>query len=157
MKRNSMLLANFVLGTSLSILGCGGSSQKTTVEHKVGEAFLSDKLSLSIDSINRNLPKSPEDTVPGKEDIGAHITVINKAKYSLSFKMENLVLCDGKGIKYAGFPQGGRGSLLSTGRYLAMGDKITGTLIYTVPSGSSALRLVYESDKEKDKIHVIEL
>jgi hypothetical protein len=157
MKRNSLLQMIFFLAGSLFILGCGGSGQKTTVEHKVGEAFLSDKLSLSIDSVTRNLPKSPEDTNSQEEDIGIHITVINKAKYSLSFKMENLVLRDAKNKKYSGYPQGGPGSMLSTSRHLAMGDRITGTLIYTIPSGSTGLRLVYESDKEKDKIHVIKL
>jgi len=157
MKRNSLLQMTFFLAGSLFILGCGGSGQKTTVEHKVGEAFLSDKLSLSIDSVTRNLPRSPDNTAAGKEDIGVHITVINKAKYSLSFKMENLVLRDAKNKKYSGYPQGGPGSMLSTGRHLAMGDKITGTLIFSIPSGSSGLRMVYESDKEKDKIHVVKL
>lgn len=157
MKKNKLIPAVFFLVVNLFIFGCGGPAHKETVQHKVGEAFMSDKLSLSIDSVMRNLPISADEMAVGKEDLGVHITIINKAKYSLSFKMENLVLKDAKGKNYAGYPQGGPGNMLSTGRHLAMGDRITGTLVYRIPLGSSGLRLVYESDKEKDKIHVINL
>lgn len=124
--------------------GCG--SKWSVSEHKVGEKITVEKLSLTVDQVSRNIPG---ETDTQTETLGVHLTVINEAKYPISFKIEELVLQDAQGKTYQGYPQGGPGSLLSTGRYLAMGDRVNGILIFNVPKGVKGLVLRYEFQKLK--------
>jgi hypothetical protein len=134
------------------VSGCGGSKGSTS-EHKVGEKVIVEKLSLTVDRVTRNLPQGTDTKT---EALGVHLTISNEGKFPLSFKLEDLTLHDAQKKIYDGYPDGGPGSLLGTGRYLAMGDKITGTLIFQIPKGASGLVLRYEPKKLK-KVFMIHL
>jgi hypothetical protein len=112
----------------------------------VGEKVIVEKLSLTVDHVTRNLAQGIDAKT---EALGVHLTIINEGKFPLSFKLEELTLHDAQNKIYDGYPDGGPGSLLGTGRYLAMGDKITGTLIFQIPKGVSGLVLRYEPKKLK--------
>lgn len=146
---NKVFLFLFILGWA----GCGGSSQKIEVsQHRLGEKVMAEKLSLTVNSVSRNVPAPPESSIPeGKEWIAVHITVVNEGKQALSFKLEELTLKDAQGKIYHGDPMGGPGNLLSTGRYLAMGDRVNGALLYEISQGAKGLVLQYEAKKLKKK------
>src|SRR5574341_668239 len=131
MNQTRLLLMGIIGG--FQILGCSGSSGKNISEHKVGEKVMAEKISLIVDQVSRNLSEEADSKA---EALGVHLTVANEGKFPISFKLEELTLQDATGKTYEGYPQGGTGSLLSTGRYLAMGDRITGILIFQIPKGT---------------------
>lgn len=147
----------------LGLFGCGGQPKEEVTQYRVGEKIMVEKLSLTVQSVVRNLvlPNEGFSETPladsSKENIGVQLLVMNEGKYSLSFKMNELMIKDSSGKFYSGTPQGGPGNLLSTGRFLAMGDKISGMLIYTVPKGAKGLTLVYKPVKLRNKTYQISL
>jgi hypothetical protein len=143
MKLNHLYAWLGIIGFS-QILGCG--SKIDVSHHKVGEKISVEKLSLTVDRISRNI--SGENNAQ-TETLGVHLTVVNKAKYPVSFKIEEFTLRDAQGKTYEGYPQGGPGSLLSTGRYLAMDDRINGILLFNVPKDAAGLVLCYAPEKIK--------
>lgn len=159
MKKNSRGYLGLVV--VLGFLGCAGQLKEEVTQHRVGEKIMVEKLSLTVQSVVRNLTLPDEGPAQAplvdasRENIGVQILVMNEGKYSLSFKMEELVMKDSSGKSYSGYPQGGPGSLLSTGKFLAMGDKISGMLIYSIPKGAKGLKLVYKPVKLKNKTYQI--
>lgn len=140
---------------SICFSGCGSAPKEEVTHHRVGEKIQIEKLSLTINGIQRNIPIGTDEIAQaGRERIGVNILVVNEGKQALSFKIEELKVNDSKGRSYQGRPQT-IGSLLATGKYLAMGDRIPGVMIYDIPKGSTGLVLSYKPAKLKNKTYLI--
>ncbi len=150
MKINHFFLNTFLLICTLYVMGCGGSPKEKISQHRVGEKILMDDIAFTVTAVSRHPQPSSEFSGPGgQEQLVIDIAVINEGKHPAVFKLEEISLKDANGKVYQGTPAGGPGSLLSTGRFLAMGDKIIGSLLYQISPGTKGLVLKYECKKLK--------
>ena len=138
-------------------MGCTAPSHpEELVDARVGEKMYVEKLSVTVTNITRPIP-NPADTVIDQDIILVALLVLNEGKHAFSFKMEELYLKNEKGDEVQGYPQGGPGSLLSTGRYLAMGDRITGTLSFSIPKGAGGYTLYYKPAKLRGRVYRLQI
>ncbi len=150
MKMKGRFINVFLLMFVFYFVGCGGSPKEEISQHRVGEKILMDQIAFTVTAVSRHPQPSSEFSGPdSQEQLVVDIMVMNEGKHPTVFKLEEISLKDTNGKIYQGTPAGGPGNLLSTGRFLAMGDKIVGSLLYQINPSTKGLVLKYECKKLK--------
>lgn len=119
------------------------SNVNQPTEYKVGDVVKIDDYTMAVNKIERNWRSPAEYDKPesGKEYVLVEVTITNEGKKSISYNTFDFKIQDSNGVqKTEAFTMAT--NKLNSGD-LAPGGKITGNLVYDVPTGATGLKLLF--------------
>jgi len=122
-----------------------GTNDQMQKSFKVGDVINFDGKKVTINSVVRNWNSGSEYTAPqsGYEFVKVQITIENDSTNQISYNTFDWKMQDSKGvIKGVAFATYGTDGALDSG-YLAPNGKVSGFIIFEVPSGDTGLVLQY--------------